>query len=96
MLTALVFGLRDGSRIKGAMTGNPIALDTYLLGYIADSLAFIAWSKTEDAQKGRNRPRSIVAMWTAKDEKPDYVGFESVEAFESARANILKGVIENG
>lgn len=94
MLTALVFGLGDSSRVKKALTGNKVGLETYLLGYIADSLAFIAWAQTDDAKKGRNKPKRIIDLWSAKEEKTDYIGYESAEAFESARANILKGAID--
>ena len=91
VLTALIFGLRDESRLKCKLSGNNVPLDTFLLGYIADSLAFIAWSKTEGASHGRNRPKSIIEAWKniKTNNEKQYVGFRSSEDFERARAKIL-------
>lgn len=91
MLVTLVFGLRDGSRLKAKLSGNDIPINTYLLGYIADTLAFIAWSKTEGAKHNRNRPKSILEAWKKAKEKQEIVAFRSVEEFEAARAKILRG-----
>lgn len=92
LLITLIFGLRDDSRIKTKASGNDIPINTYLLGYIADSLAFIAWSKTESAKHNRNKPQSILESWKKNKDKKDYLSFNSVEEFEAARAKILKGV----
>ena len=92
LLITLVFGLREESRIKTKLNGFDIPINTYLLGYIADSLAFIAWSKTDGARHNRNRPQSILESWKKTQEKQEYVSFASVEEFEMTRARILKGV----
>jgi len=83
-LAALVSGLCDDSRIKRKMSGMKIPINTFLLASMADSLAFIAWSKTRDAEKNRNRPKSILNVLLGKEEKPDAKDkkvFDSFEAF---------------
>lgn len=92
MLITLIFGLREDSRIKSKLSGNEIPINTYLLGYIADTLSFIAWTKTEGAKHNRNRPQSILESWKKAKERQEYVSFGSAEDFEIARAKILKGV----
>lgn len=92
MLITLIFGLRDESRLKSKLSGNNIPINTYLLGYIADSLAFIAWTKTESAKHNRNRPQSILESWKNAKDKQEYMSFDSAEEFERVRAEIIKGV----
>lgn len=85
-VAALVVGLRDDSRIKMKLSGMKIPLNTYLLGVIADELVFLAWTKTRDAEKGRNRPKSILKILLGENEKPnnDKVVFHSFEDFQKA------------
>ena len=92
MLITLIFGLRDESRLKSKLSGNNIPINTYLLGYIADTLSFIAWTKTEAAKHNRNRPQSIIESWKKAKEKQEYMAFATAEEFERARAKIIKGV----
>ena len=67
------------------------SLDTMLLAAIADRLGFLAWAKTEDGLKGRNRPESILKRLTdVKDAENDVMKFDSIEAFEERRLEIIK------
>lgn len=81
----LCMGLRDNSRVKMKVGETKITLEQALLGRIADELAFISWSKTKDAQKGRNRPASILKMLT---EEKETQGFADEDAFLKAWASI--------
>lgn len=89
-VASLFFGLSENSRFARKMSGIKYSVDQLLLANIADSLAFIAWSKTKDAQRGRNKPKSIVKEWLDKTEN-DVVSFDTPEEFERARAQIIKG-----
>lgn len=94
---ALSSGLRDDSRIKMKISGMPADRLTLLLAVMADRLGFLAWAKTKDAEKGKNRPKSIVAALMHKDEEPDkdFRTFRTPEEFEAARKRALEG-IHNG
>lgn len=79
-------GLRDNSRIKMLLSHQKIDTKTALLALAVDALRDLVWSKTKDAEKGKNRPPSIYEMLTKEhDEKPkEHIVFDSVEAFEMA------------
>lgn len=86
-------GLRENSRIKMKMSGQQVSLDTLLLANVSDKLGLLVWSKTKDAQKGANQPKSMVEMLTnikTKETRKELV-FDSGEDFERARKAILEG-----
>ena len=57
-----------------------------------DRLSMLVWFKTEDGQKGRKRPESILAKLTnEKQVERDFKVFETAEDFEAARQRILQG-----
>lgn len=80
------YGLSEDSRIKRSMNGNKAKLDTLLLASISDALRTLVYFQTEDAQHGRNRPESIVARLTGKEESHDsnVRTFKTIEDFEKA------------
>lgn len=86
----LACGLSDDSRIKRKLSGQKASTDIMLKAIIADAVNFIAWCQTEDAKKKKNRPKSIYAQ-LIKPESEKTAGFNTVEAFEAARAKILNG-----
>ena len=57
-LAALSAGLRENSRIKMKLAGIKVESDIMLLAAAVDRLTWIAWTKTKDAEKGLNRPKS--------------------------------------
>lgn len=85
----LIEGLRDDSRLKMAVSGQNTDNGTILNALAVDYLALLAWSKTKDAQKNKNRPKSIYEklMNLSKDEAIE--GFNSAEEFEKAKNEIL-------
>lgn len=92
-LAALSVGLRENSRIRMIMTDNKVEQDVLLLAAAVDRLTFLAWSKTKDAEKGLNRPRSIVDIITGKPQKEnDIMAFNTAEEFEAARAEIIERI----
>lgn len=88
-VATLAYGLSDDSRIKRKMSGNKVSIDTQLRALILDGISLLVWSKTEDAENGRNQPKSYYEFLMGKEESNE--GFESVEDFEAARAQILGG-----
>lgn len=86
-------GLRDDSRIKMTLNDMQTNTEIMLLASMVDSLNFLVWSKTTDAEKGRNRPKSIFDILNPKES--DTQGYASGEDFEKAREKLLnqpKGV----
>lgn len=69
LVATLLVGLPDDSRVKMAISGQKLTLEQNLLARLADSVNFLAWAQTEDAQKNRNRPKSILEMLFGNDKK---------------------------
>lgn len=80
MVATLSVGLGDNSRIKKKLSGNQLDTNTLLLGIIADKVSWLVWSQTEDGQKNRNHPKSIVDIMTGKTETKN----DEIKAFSSA------------
>lgn len=62
LVGVLVFGLRDDSRIKMNIMDSKLTTSQILEARMVDALNLLVWSKTEDAKKGRNRPKSILEL----------------------------------
>ena len=98
MLAAvLCVGLRENSRVKMALKGAKMTTESLLMAYMADSLAFLAWSKTKDAFAGRNRPKSFVHLIldNGKKETKDVETFADGREFEAEIERLL-GELKNG
>lgn len=91
MLATLVCGLRKGSRLKMALAKCEYEFGELLLGRLVDEAAFIAWTKTEDAHKGRHRPESILNQMLGKAPSKTIKSFKSPAEFEAARRKALGG-----
>ena len=91
VLSILAAGLRDDSRIKVKMSGSKISLDRLLIARMVDSLALLVWSKTEDAQKGRNKPKMITELLTAEPKEEAVKTYSTPDEFESAWKKITGG-----
>src|SRR5690625_240859 len=93
-VAVFAYGLRDDSRIKMRLSGQTIALDTLLLAGISDRLSTLVWFQTEDGQKGKNKPISMVELLLNKNndkEKDEIVAYETGKDFEKARKKLLGG-----
>lgn len=90
LLATLSSGLRDTSRIKMRVNGMRATTDTLMLAAAVDKLATLVWFKTKDAQRGRNRPESLVGMLLGEPtvNRP-VIGFANAADFEAAKARIL-------
>ena len=82
-------GLRDDSRIKMKLGGSKVSPNILLLSGIVDRLNLLLWTKTEDARKGRNKPKSILDH--LYKEESDVSAFASGKEFEEERQRIIEG-----
>lgn len=81
-------GLRENSRIRMKMSQSKFNVKESLLAGILDRLTLILYSKTKDAEKGRNYPKLLL---DEAEKKEDLQGFMSSEDFEKLRRKIIKG-----
>lgn len=81
-LAVLAVGLRDESRIKMKMADARLKPDIMLLVGILDRLNVLLWTKTKDAEKGRNKPKSILAELMA-EKSSDVRAFASGKDFKA-------------
>lgn len=88
VIATFSIGLRDNSRIKLKMSGNKYPLETILLASAVDKLSLLVWAKSKDAEKGRNRPHSIVESLLEINKPREYLTFSSAEEYERAMAEI--------
>lgn len=88
-LAALSVGLRGSSRIKMKMSGTRVQDEILLLAAAVDRLTYIAWSKTKDAEKGINRPKSIVDIIAGSGKESNIMSFDTAEEFEAEKARII-------
>lgn len=81
-------GLREDSRIRMKMSENKFNVKESLLAGILDRLTLILYSKTKDAEKGRNYPKLLL---DEVEKEEELEGFMSSEDFEKMRRKIIKG-----
>lgn len=58
---------------------------------MVDRLAELVWSKTKDAAKGRNKPKSIYEQMVLQKESDDICIFNTAEEFDAMRNKLIKG-----
>ena len=86
----LASGLSQDSRCFRKVNNQKLRSSEYTLLAILDELRIIKWLHTSDAQKGKNRPESVL-MSLLEPKKNKTVGFRTAEEFESVRSKILAG-----
>jgi hypothetical protein len=87
LVASLAIGLRDNSRIKMKLSGAKAPAEIILLASMVDKLNILVWSKTKDAVKGRNRPKSLLGLIYPKENNNQV--YSSGEEFEKARKKLL-------
>lgn len=92
LLATLSYGLREDSRVKIFFSDMEVSTDTMLMACAVDHLAFLAWAKTENAEKGRNRPKSVVQSLLKKDDESTVQAFENGYDFELAWSKMVGGI----
>lgn len=91
MVASFLYGLKDSSRTKMKLSGSTLDLQTTLQAMMVDCLNFLVWAKTENAQKNKNRPKSILNLLLGQEEDQKVEGFRSGEEFEEMRKKLMKG-----
>lgn len=90
MVGSLALGLRDNSRIKMAMTGSQASSEVMLMAAMVDRLSLLVWMKTKDAEKGKNKPKSILENLTKSENiENTNIAYTSGEDFIRAREELL-------
>ena len=87
LVASLVVGLRDDSRIKMKISGAKAPTEIILLASAVDRLSMLVWAKTKDAEKGRNRPKSLLDIMYPKE--TNNTTYKTGEEFEKARKELL-------
>ena len=83
LVATLACGLSGDSRIKRKISKRTLDLNETLVAIIADRRGIIAWQRSKDGYKNRNRPKSIFEMLVGQDKKKDELEiFESQESFD--------------
>lgn len=96
-VAVFAFGLKDTSRIKMKLSGQKVPLETLLLAGIVDRLSILVWGKTEDGQKGINRPTMVTDTLLNKEpQKTDVIVFNSGEDFEETRNKLINEIQAGG
>lgn len=85
----LASGLRADSRIKMLMSGQKITTDQMIRAAIADRVGILTWQNTEDGQKGRNMPESILQSLLGDKKDSNNLAFENGADFDAYRAQII-------
>lgn len=94
-LATLAMGLRGSSRVMMALSGRRATTEEMLSAAMVDRLSLLVWAKTKDAQKGRNRPASVLESLTGGHrEKQEIYSARDAEEFEKRRAAILTGGVK--
>lgn len=94
-IATLASGLGDTSRVKMKLSGQKADLKTILLAGCLDALNLLLWTKTKDAEHGRNRPKSMVSelMKEQESKQPEKSqGFSDPADMMKARRRILEKI----
>ena len=93
MVATLLFGLSEDSRVKRKVSNNKLSFNQMLLCSIYDSLQFLCWTKTKDAQKNKNRPKSILEKMLGEDKKnkDELQSFATIEEYETYMSRFTRG-----
>lgn len=90
-VAVFAIGLKDNSRIKMKLSHQKATLETILLAGIVDRLSILVWGKTEDGQKGRNKPAMMTdALINKEPTTTDVIVFNSGKDFHESRNRLIK------
>lgn len=85
-VATLSAGLRENSRIRLLAAEAPATQEVVLLATIADRIEWFRYGFSKDAEKGRNKPISIVDSLFKQEDKETVRGFETAAELEAALA----------
>lgn len=87
LVASLSVGLREDSRIKMKISGAKAPAEIILLASMVDKLSLLVWAKTKDAEKGRNRPKSLLSVLYPKE--TNNTTYRTGEEFLKARSKLI-------
>ncbi len=91
LVATLVSGLNENSRCKKLLEKRKVDVNTLLLAAIVDGINLLVWSKTKDALKGRNKPKSLVSTINYEAEnRIDYKIYKTGKEFEKERYKLIE------
>ena len=90
-LGILSAGLREDSRIRQKLEGIKADPDTIIMARIYDVVNTILWTKTKDAEKGKNQPKSFAQRFIDSGE-PEPAYYANGAEFEKAKVEIIKRI----
>ena len=99
MVAVFSCGLKEDSRIKLKMSNQIVSFETMLLAGIYDRLNLLLWSKTKDAEKGKNMPKAVsdeLDISPRKTKQADTSLFDSSEGFEQRRKELIEQIEYGG
>ena len=84
LVATLTVGLPYDSRVFKKINNVKLDRTEMLLALAVDVLNIIAWQRTKDGAKGRNRPESIYKklMGLEEKKKDDLMEFDSIDDYE--------------
>lgn len=92
LVARLLFGLRDDSRLKMAMSGTRYSVKELMLAQCVDALNLLWWSNTVDGKSNKNRPQSIMAILVGKEKEKTCNSYQTAEEWERAREELMRKV----
>lgn len=90
-VAALASGLRETARIRQKISATRYTTGEILTATAVDYLALLWWAQTEDGQKGRRRPESILNKLLGTEPEKKVTAFATGEEFEKRYAEITGG-----
>lgn len=84
LVATLVLGLRDNSRLKMALRGETYTFEQVMMVKQYDALQINAYLKTEDARKGRRRPKMLMDELMKANTPSEFKSFDTVEELQKA------------
>ena len=92
-LGILAAGLREDSRIRQKLEGIKASPETIILARVHDLVNAILWTKTKDAERGKNFPKSLAALFMEDNETESKAAhFATGEEYEEARRKIIEKI----
>lgn len=90
LLGILAAGLGPNTRIKQKINGVRGTITEVLLAQIVDGVNWLVWSKTKDAERGKNKPKSVASELFVSEDKKKTKGM-TIEDFEKIREKVTGG-----
>lgn len=93
LVATFAVGLREDSRIKLKINGLKWPIDTMLGALAVDALHLLVWMKSKDAEKGRNRPKSIYRLLLEDNGEgtTEHVAYDTISDFDLAWEKLKRG-----